>query len=80
MRGVSPGEDKPEGRCCGEDVRVAMSERGAFGSLMPPARGPRGGDCEFGSRGMGYVWTAGELYDDGGSEPDDARETRKAHI
>lgn len=50
-----------------------MSVRGAFGKRMPPSRG---GDCEFGSRGIGKVETAGELNDEEGTDPEDARETR----
>lgn len=61
------------GRCWGELLSEAMSERGVLGRRMPPSRG---GDCEFGSRGMGNVEIAGELKDEEGSEPDDARDTK----
>ena len=54
-----------------------MSVSGAFGRRMPPSRAPIGGDCEFGSRGIENVDTAGELYDDEGTEPDDASDTGK---
>lgn len=49
-----------------------MSDRGMLGRRMPPSTG---GDCEFGSRGMGKVEIAGELNDEEESEPDEARDT-----
>ena len=77
MRGVG-GEPASEllGRCKGEEVREAMSERGALGKRMPPSSG---GDWEFGSRGMGNVDTAGELNDDEGTDPEEASETEHCY-
>lgn len=49
-----------------------MSDRGAFGRRMPPSRG---GDCELMSRGMGKEGMAGELKDEGGTEPEEASDT-----
>lgn len=49
-----------------------MSESGAFGRRIPPSRG---GDCDAESRGIGNVEMAGELNDELGTEPDDARDT-----
>ena len=57
------------------DWREAMSERGALGKRMPPSRGTKGGDCEFGSRGMGKVEAEGELYDAGGLDPPEYTDT-----
>lgn len=48
-----------------------MSESGVLGRRMPPSREASGGDCDCESRGMGKVWTAGELKEDEGSDPDD---------
>ena len=69
------GDDTLEGRCCGDCVSDAISESGAFGRRIPPSLGASGGDWEFGSRGIENVETAGELNDDEGIEPEDARET-----
>ena len=80
MRGVSAGDDALAGRWRGDCVRVAISESGAFGRRIPPSRAPSGGDCEFGSRGMENVETAGELYDDEGTEPEEARETKATGV
>lgn len=73
MRGVGgePADALP-GRDRGELVRDAISERGAFGRRIPPSMG---GDCELGSRGMGNDAIAGELNDEDGTEPEEARET-----
>lgn len=76
--GIDGGCDSAEvlaGRCSGELERDAISERGAFGRRMPPSRG---GDCDAESRGIGNVVTAGELKDEFGTEPDDARETESS--
>jgi hypothetical protein len=51
-----------------------MSVRGLLGKRMPPDG--IGGDCELGSLGMGKVGTDGELYDDGGAEPDEYKDTK----
>jgi hypothetical protein len=53
-----------------------MSFRGAFGSRIPDDS--VGGDCEFGSRGIGYGPTAGELYPDCGAEPEEYSETESS--
>ncbi len=73
MRGVGgePADALP-GRDRGELVSEAISERGAFGRRIPPSIG---GDCELGSRGMGNDAMAGELNDEDGTEPEEARET-----
>lgn len=79
MRGVSEGDEADAGRCCGDCVSDAMSESGVFGRRIPPSRGKSGGDCEFGSRGIEKVETAGELNDEDGREPEDARETARSY-
>lgn len=44
-----------------------MSVRGLLGRRIPPPDGI-GGDWEFGSRGIGNVDAAGELYVEGGAD------------
>ena len=61
-------------------MRVAISDSGTLGRRVPTPRVPSGGDCEFGSRGMGNVETAGELYDDEGTEPEEARENKATEV
>jgi hypothetical protein len=61
-----PGRDR------GELLREAMSDKGALGRRIPPSSG---GDCEWGSLGIGNEEMAGELKDEEGTEPEDARET-----
>ena len=45
-----------------------MSDRGALERQIPL---PKGGDCEERSNGMENLVTAGELYDDGGADPEE---------
>jgi len=53
------------------DWREAMSDKGALGRRIPPSREPKGGDWEERSRGRAKLVTAGELYDDGGADPEE---------
>jgi len=47
--------------------------RGLLGRRIPPEG--MGGDWELGSRGIGNVDAAGELYEDGGADPDEYIDT-----